>query len=101
MLLAIGIILLKAQKRMHSKLSRLIMGKMLFIRECYYGTNDLIFYPNVPAFYANGRNWRSRSELVSTDTELRAIAPAASMGESSQPVAGYNKPAATGMPIML
>ncbi len=33
-------------------------------------------------------NPRSRNELVSTETELRAMAPAASMGESSTPNIG-------------
>lgn len=101
MLLASGIVLLKAQKRAYIKLRRLIMGKILLNWERYYGTNVLVFCPNVPTSYANGRNRCSRSELVSTDTELRAMAPAASMGESSQPVAGYSKPAATGIPITL
>lgn len=37
---------------------------------------------------------RSRSGLVSTDTELSAMVPAASMGESSQPKngAGSSRP---------
>ncbi len=51
--------------------------------------------------YLVARKFRSRSEFVSTDTELRAMAPAASIGDSSQPVNGYSSPAATGMPSTL
>ena len=41
---------------------------------------------------------RSRSALPTTDAELRLIASAAIIGESSQPVKGYSTPAATGTP---
>ena len=44
---------------------------------------------------------RSRSAFVITDTELRLIASAAIMGESSQPVNGYRMPAASGTPSAL
>lgn len=101
MLPAISIVLYKAQKFVRAKLICLIMGKTVFIREHHYETNALFFLLNAPAFYANGRNLRNCNELVNTDTELSAIAPAASMGESSQPVAGYSKPAAIGIPITL
>ena len=39
-------------------------------------------------YAAAGRKPRRRSELVSTETELRAIAPAASVGESRSPKNG-------------
>jgi hypothetical protein len=44
---------------------------------------------------------RSRNALPITDTELRLIAAAATMGDSSRPNIGYSTPAATGMPRAL
>lgn len=44
---------------------------------------------------------RSRDALVMTLTLDRAIARAASMGESSIPTTGYSTPAAIGIPIVL
>ena len=44
---------------------------------------------------------RRRSALPITDAELRLIASAAIKGDSSQPVNGYNTPAAIGMPSAL
>ncbi len=44
---------------------------------------------------------RSRKALLITETELRLIASAAIMGDSSQPVNGYSRPAASGMPSAL
>ena len=44
---------------------------------------------------------RSRSALAMTDTELKLIAAAAIMGESSRPVTGYRTPAAIGTPAAL
>ena len=44
---------------------------------------------------------RSRKALLTTDTELIAIAAAAKIGESSNPKAGYRTPAATGTPSAL
>ena len=44
---------------------------------------------------------RSRSALPMTEIELRLIAPAAIMGESSKPKTGYSAPAAIGMPMAL
>jgi hypothetical protein len=49
---------------------------------------------------ANGRqsfSRRSLSALPTTDTELRLMAAAATMGLSNRPKAGYSKPAAIGM----
>lgn len=43
----------------------------------------------------------SRSALVITETELRLIAKAATMGDNSMPFTGYNKPAASGIPSAL
>lgn len=43
---------------------------------------------SMTSYFLRGVKPRRRSELVSTDTELRAIAPAASMGESSSPKKG-------------
>src|SRR3989344_6888483 len=43
----------------------------------------------------------NNSELVTTLTELKAIAPPAMIGLSSQPVKEYNTPAATGIPKIL
>ena len=44
---------------------------------------------------------RSRKALEMTDTELKLIANAAIMGDSSQPVNGYKTPAAKGTPKAL
>jgi DNA-binding PadR family transcriptional regulator len=44
---------------------------------------------------------RSLSALVMTDAELRLIASAAIIGDSSQPVRGYSTPAASGIPSAL
>lgn len=44
---------------------------------------------------------RNRSALLITDTELKLIAAAAMMGESSNPKSGYKTPAAMGMPSTL
>lgn len=49
----------------------------------------------------HSRVHRSLSALLITDTELRLIAKAAIMGDSSQPVKGYNRPAAIGTPKAL
>src|SRR5690606_1180943 len=43
----------------------------------------------------------SRKALVITDTELRLMASAASIGLSSRPNVGYRTPAATGTPMAL
>lgn len=40
-------------------------------------------------------------ELLTTDTELKAIAAPAIMGLRSHPVIGYNTPAAIGIPALL
>ncbi len=42
-----------------------------------------------------------RSAFKITDTELKLIAAAAMMGESSKPKKGYSTPAATGIPSKL
>lgn len=44
---------------------------------------------------------RSRKALVITDTELKLMAAAAIMGDSSRPKTGYSTPAATGTPRAL
>jgi len=44
---------------------------------------------------------RRRSEFVMTDTELKLIAAAAMIGESSRPKNGYRTPAAIGTPAAL
>ena len=44
---------------------------------------------------------RSRSELLTTVTELKAIAPAANTGSSRIPKNGYSTPIATGMSTTL
>ncbi len=44
---------------------------------------------------------RSLSAFAITDTELKLIASAAIIGESSSPKTGYSTPAAIGMPRML
>ena len=46
-------------------------------------------------------NFLSRSEFRTTETELSAIAVAASIGCKAGPPKGTSKPAATGMPITL
>lgn len=45
--------------------------------------------------------FRRRSALKITDAELRLIASAAIIGDSSQPVIGNSTPAASGMPRAL
>ena len=42
-----------------------------------------------------------RKALPTTDTELKLIATAAIIGDSSRPVNGYSTPAAIGTPIAL
>lgn len=44
---------------------------------------------------------RKRKALLMTDTELRLIASAAMIGDSSCPVNGYRSPAANGIPSVL
>jgi len=44
---------------------------------------------------------RSRSALLTTETELRLIASAAIIGDSTRPNAGYSTPAASGTPMPL
>ena len=44
---------------------------------------------------------RRRRELLTTDTELSAMAAAANCGLRRIPKNGYNAPAAMGMPMML
>jgi hypothetical protein len=44
---------------------------------------------------------RNRKALPITEAELKLMASAAIMGESSQPVKGYSRPAARGMPSAL
>jgi len=44
---------------------------------------------------------RSRSALETTDSELILMASAAIIGDKSQPVTGYNTPAANGTPSAL
>jgi hypothetical protein len=44
---------------------------------------------------------RSRRAFVITDTDERLMASAAIIGDSSQPVIGYNRPAARGTPRAL
>lgn len=44
---------------------------------------------------------RSRSALAITEAELRLIASAATIGDSSQPVNGNSSPAASGTPSAL
>src|SRR6266511_575707 len=48
-----------------------------------------------------GRNRRRRLALPTTDSEDKAIAPAAIIGLSSSPNTGYSTPAAMGMPTVL
>src|SRR5262245_25670224 len=48
-----------------------------------------------------GRHPRSRLALVTTDSDEKAIAAAAMIGERRIPKNGYNTPAATGMPTAL
>jgi hypothetical protein len=50
-------------------------------------------------FYKRSR--LSLSEFVITETELKRIAAAAIIGDSSIPKKGYNTPAATGIPAVL
>ncbi len=45
--------------------------------------------------------WRSRSALLTTDTELILIASAAIIGDNMMPNHGYSTPAANGTPIAL
>lgn len=53
-----------------------------------------------PARYQMSR-FRKRNALVITETELKLIASAAIIGESSIPVAEYSTPAASGIPSAL
>jgi hypothetical protein len=44
---------------------------------------------------------RKRREFITTETELKAIAPAANIGCKAGPPKGTSKPAAMGIPITL
>src|SRR5690606_37328752 len=54
-----------------------------------------------PAGRARPGRRDSRRALPTTETELRLMARAASIGLSSRPKAGYSRPAATGTPMAL
>lgn len=58
-----------------------------------------------PETFCNGfrqsRARRSRNALVTTDTELMAIAAPAKIGDSNSPKNGYSTPAAIGTPSAL
>lgn len=58
------------------------------------------FHVGIMRHQAN-RTLRRRSELVTTLTELHAIAALARIGLNRMPNDGYRTPAATGMPITL
>jgi len=45
--------------------------------------------------------WRRRSALLTTDTDDKLMASAATIGDSVMPNNGYNTPAANGTPIAL
>src|SRR5690606_17163325 len=47
------------------------------------------------------RRWRRRRALPTTEAELKLIATAAIIGDSSRPVNGYSTPAAMGTPSAL
>jgi hypothetical protein len=56
----------------------------------------------IPASFQAARRRRlSRRELVTTETELKAMAAEASMGFSRIPKSGMSAPAARGMPMTL
>ncbi len=55
----------------------------------------------LPLFRRQPAKRRSRSELLTTVTELAAIAALAKTGESRIPKNGYSTPAASGMPNRL
>ena len=59
------------------------------------------FQPLPPVHFARRSLPRSRNALVITETELKLIASAANIGESSQPVKAYSTPAARGTPMAL
>ena len=61
----------------------------------------LAFPGNCFLLLAHSVTRRSRKLLVTTLTELNAIAALAIIGLSNSPNAGYNTPAAIGMPITL
>ena len=62
--------------------------------------SDLAFWDkSVVTRYSRTR--RSRSALVTTETELSAMAAPAKIGESSRPKTGYSTPAAIGTPSAL
>jgi hypothetical protein len=67
-------------------------------------TSKSIFTWNVPFARTTSRHSltvRNRSALLITDTEDKLIARLAITGESSNPKAGYNRPAAIGTPSAL
>ena len=65
----------------------------LFFQQNYYKNNNRKNYSGVKK--------RSRKALVTTDTELIAIAPPAIIGFNVGPPKIKSKPAATGIPITL
>jgi hypothetical protein len=56
---------------------------------------------HLPFLVAHRLTRRNRNALPITDTELKLMAAAAIMGDSSRPKKGYNTPAATGTPSEL
>ena len=59
--------------------------------------------PDPASVPTHGQSWtcRNRSEFVITETELKLIAAAATMGLSRRPKTGYSTPAAIGTPSEL
>jgi hypothetical protein len=60
-------------------------------------------FPDVTFFRSSHFNsaFLSLNELVITETELKLMASAAIIGESSIPKMGYSTPAASGIPSVL
>ena len=56
---------------------------------------------NATNIFYLGLNLLIKSELVTTDTELKAMAAPAMMGFKRKPVNGYKIPAAMGIPSEL
>ena len=71
---------------------------------CYFGPahqSSVCSAAKSPALYSGALKRLSRSALLSTNTLDSAMAPAANTGDSSVPLNGYSKPAATGISATL
>src|SRR6056297_3876982 len=71
------------------------------VSDVHAGTSYICLAAGAGLSCCAGAIRRRRRALLSTKTELSAIAPAPSIGDSRMPKAGYSTPAATGISAVL